>query len=92
MLLLTTVRHEFFLVVWIQEINKAARGESLLEKPDYSAMYEALGLNIQDHPDAGEISRAYRKKALRCHPDKGGDMLEVSTMYSTFHIFWRPHS
>lgn len=66
-----------FVVVWIQEINKAARGESLIEKPDFPALYELLGLDINDQPDAAEINRAYRKKALRCHPDKGGDMLEV---------------
>lgn len=74
-----------FAVVWIQEINKAARGESLIEKPDYPALYELLGLDINDQPDAAEINRAYRKKALRCHPDKGGDMLEVRLLLSAGH-------
>lgn len=77
-------------IVWIQEINKAARGENLIEKPNYPEMYKLLGLNMKDNPDAAEISRAYRKKALRCHPDKGGDMLEVN-IFPLFHHCHHSH-
>ena len=36
--------------------------------PDH---YAALG--IQETADAADVRRAYKKRALQTHPDKGGD-------------------
>jgi hypothetical protein len=36
-----------------------------------------LGLNPEKHPTISEVNRAYRKTALKVHPDKGGDLIEV---------------
>ena len=33
-------------------------------------LYQELGLNIRDNPSTEEIKRAYKKKAILCHPDK----------------------
>ena len=41
--------------------------------PDH---YAALG--IQETADASDIRRAYKKRALQTHPDKGGDPEKVS--------------
>lgn len=64
-------------LAWIKEISAAARGENLFEEVDYPACYQVLGLSINDNPAPQDINRAYRKMALKCHPDKGGDMIEV---------------
>jgi curved DNA-binding protein CbpA len=45
--------------------------------PDYHQFYSILGLNMFANPSLSEINRAYRKAALKVHPDKGGDLAEV---------------
>lgn len=45
--------------------------------PDYHHFYSVLGLDISVNPSLSEINRAYRKAALKVHPDKGGDLAEV---------------
>ena len=37
--------------------------------------YEILGLDTDATSE--EVKKAYRKRALECHPDKGGDAEEV---------------
>lgn len=38
-------------------------------------LYQELGLNIRDNPSSEDIKRAYKKKAISCHPDKNkGDL------------------
>jgi curved DNA-binding protein CbpA len=64
----------------MKELNAASKGDNIYKEPDYGSMYEVLGLNETDDPSVSDINRAYRKKALKCHPDKGGDMLEVSAL------------
>jgi curved DNA-binding protein CbpA len=44
---------------------------------DFTEYYEALGLDPDDEPTLAQINRAYRKAALKSHPDKGGDIAEV---------------
>lgn len=40
--------------------------------------YEILGLDTDATSE--EIKKAYRKRALECHPDKGGDAEEVRSV------------
>lgn len=61
----------------MKEIAIAARGEKPPIVIDYKEAYSLLGLNIDDNPSASEVNRAFRKAALKCHPDKGGDLDEV---------------
>lgn len=65
-------------LVWIKEILSAARGEKAPAVIDYEEAYSQLGLNIDDNPTSSDVNRAYRKAALKCHPDKGGDLDEVN--------------
>ncbi len=65
------------MVVWIKEISAAARGENLHAEINYGELYELLGLSEEDEPSVSDISRAYRRAALKAHPDKGGNMAQA---------------
>ncbi len=65
------------MVVWIKEISAAARGENLHTEINYGELYELLGLSEEDEPSVSDISRAYRRAALKAHPDKGGNMAQA---------------
>lgn len=67
----------FLLLVWIKALTFAARGDGIMPVVDYSKLYNILGLQSNDNPSASDINRAYRKAALKVHPDKGGDIVEV---------------
>jgi len=60
-----------------------------LGEPDYAQMYTILGLDIKAMPTMSEINRAYRKSALKVHPDKGGDKAEVCHLIpNLYQIFY----
>eukprot|EP00520_Triparma_pacifica_P018209 CAMPEP_0118658674 /NCGR_PEP_ID=MMETSP0785-20121206/14698_1 /TAXON_ID=91992 /ORGANISM="Bolidomonas pacifica, Strain CCMP 1866" /LENGTH=567 /DNA_ID=CAMNT_0006551715 /DNA_START=717 /DNA_END=2416 /DNA_ORIENTATION=- len=61
--------------VWLESIEKASKiknGE-VKGKVDLTPYFAALKLNPNDNPTIKQIDRAYKKAALRAHPDKGGD-------------------
>lgn len=47
---------------------------------DNEALYAVLG--VAKDADESEIKKAYRKMALKHHPDKGGDIEKVTTNMS----------
>ena len=47
-----------------------------------SKLYEILGLPKTASMD--EIKKAYRKMAIKCHPDKGGDPEKVSVFLTNY--------
>lgn len=53
---------------------------------DFKPYYDLLELDIEDNPTASQINRAYRKLALKVHPDKGGDILEFKKIQEAVEI------
>lgn len=71
-------------VVWISALTVAARGKSMGKNIDFSEYYELLGLDKTRSYTSSELNRAFRKKALAAHPDKGGDIETVCYIFSVF--------
>lgn len=57
---------------------------------NYAELYELLGLSEEDDPSVADISRAYRRAALKAHPDKGGNMAQVRilSLFYSLAEFW----
>ena len=51
---------------------------------DTQGLYDILGVNKNDHPDT--IRKAYRKLAVKNHPDKGGDEQKFKEIQEAFDI------
>ncbi|KAH8063296.1 hypothetical protein JL722_2461 [Aureococcus anophagefferens] len=51
---------------------------------DTTSLYKALGVAKGASP--AEIKKAYRKKALRMHPDKGGDPEEFKKLQAAYEV------
>ena len=52
------------------------------EPADTTKLYETLG--VEKSASAAQIKKAYRKKALRMHPDKGGDPEEFKKLAAQY--------
>ena len=55
---------------------------------DSTKFYDALG--ISKSADAAEIKKAYRKAAIKNHPDKGGDPEEFKKVTSAYEVLSDP--
>ena len=53
-------------------------------KVDNTALYEVLGVSKDDSPDT--IRKAYRKLAVKNHPDKGGDEKKFKEIQEAFDV------
>lgn len=53
---------------------------------DNEGLYQCLG--ISKDADENEIKKAYKKLALKHHPDKGGDIEKVPLFLFIFPIFF----
>jgi DnaJ family protein A protein 2 len=60
------------------ESQSASQGEV-----DNKAFYEALG--VPQNATGDEIKKAFRKKAMKDHPDKGGDPEKVVYQNISYH-------
>ena len=68
--------------VWIKALEKAAAGKcGGPVNVNFDEFYETLGLDKSAPYTSSTLNRAYRKAALKNHPDKGGDVDSVS-LYS----------
>eukprot|EP01031_Cornospumella_fuschlensis_P024488 gene24488-29597_t len=66
---------------WIKALSYAAQEE---DEPDFEDNYLLLGLASSAQPNAAEVNRAYRKAALRSHPDKGGDLAQFKRIQEAY--------
>ncbi len=56
-------------------------GQGEKKEVDTTKFYKTLG--VEKNATADEIKKAFRKKALKEHPDKGGDPEKVSSTLKT---------
>lgn len=71
----------YFIVslVWMDALTKAATG--ILPGPktiDWNEYYDILNIPYNEELTLNSLNKAYRKAALKTHPDKGGDVDRVS--------------
>lgn len=70
----------YYSIAWITAFENAFDGKYGPVFIDYDECFHLLDLNVDFTLSANDINKAYRKKALRAHPDKGGDIDEVSML------------
>jgi hypothetical protein len=73
--------------VWMKALGAAVRNEIFGELAlDYEECYSILELDFAASATytVQEVNKAYRKKALKCHPDKGGDLVEFKKTQEAF--------
>ena len=64
--------------IWVKALKDAADSPSSGPvKIDFDEYYDLLELDRDEEHSVQSINRAYRKSALKYHPDKGGDITTV---------------
>jgi hypothetical protein len=53
---------------------------------DDGSYYKALGEGIDKHSNVNDIKKAYRKKAMQLHPDKGGNAEEFKALSEAYEV------
>ena len=59
-------------------------GEGPVLPANTTAFYERLG--VEKTASAGEIKKAFHKRALKAHPDKGGDATEFKRLQEAYDV------
>lgn len=56
---------------------------------DDGSYYKALGQGTNKHSSVDDIKKAYRKKAMLLHPDKGGDVEDFKVLSEAYEVSLR---
>jgi DnaJ domain len=56
------------------------------DNSDDGSYYKVLGHGINRESNVDEIKKAYRKKAMLLHPDKGGDTEDFKTLTEAYEV------
>lgn len=62
---------------WMTALKKGAMGIGGVSKIDFTEYFLTLNLKPDEEMTMSLISKAYRRSALKAHPDKGGDIKQV---------------
>ena len=74
--------------VWLEALEKASQmkdGE-IKGQIDLTEYWATLNLDPAKNPTSKEIDRAYKKAALKAHPDKGGDSFAFKAVTDAYEI------
>jgi hypothetical protein len=74
----SSIPHDFFS---FQGGNPRSPGNS-----DDGYYYKALGEGIDKNSNLDDIKKAYRKKAMQLHPDKGGNAEEFKVLSEAYEV------
>jgi len=64
-------------------LNRAFTGFKALPEKSQMSDFDILG--VEESASKEEIRRAFRKKAMEVHPDKGGDADEFQKLNQAYH-------
>lgn len=65
----------------MKALESAAKGITGPTTFNFDEYYEILSLNKSEELTIASLNKAYRKAALKNHPDKGGNVDAVSKIY-----------
>jgi hypothetical protein len=75
-----------FSVVWIKALINAANGVGGPTTFNFDEYYELLSLDKSEELTTSSLNKAYRKAALKNHPDKGGNVDAFKRVQEAFEI------
>ena len=61
-------------------------GRQSSENDDDGSYYKILGHGVSKLSNPDEIKKAYRKKAMQLHPDKGGDAEDFKSLTEAYEV------
>ncbi len=76
--------NEGLMKTWIDCLTLAQSGIS--QRINFTELYEIFGLHEYDEPTLSVVNKAYRKAALKAHPDKGGDKADFKKLNEAFEV------
>jgi curved DNA-binding protein CbpA len=76
----------FVLIVWMRALINAANGIGGPTTFNFDEYYALLSLDKTEELTTSALNKAYRKAALKNHPDKGGNVDAFKKVQEAFEI------
>ena len=71
---------------WTHTLLRAANGALRPPKIDFEPYYRILGIDSGEELTVPSLNKIFRKKAVKMHPDTGGDLEEFRVLQEAFDI------